>query len=990
MKRHEGAAAMARRDGWIRSARVRAAAILGACFLVSSLLGPALLPQGFGVRATQTVARPVRPAAFPLSRPVLPGGQAFVSAAAGRSHSVFLRGDGTLAGAGWNPDGRLDVASLSGIVAIAAGESHTVALRGDGGVIAIGCGDDGRTAVSGWTGMVAVAAGARHTVGLRADGTVLAAGDNGYGQCDVSGWTGIVAVAAGAYHTVGLRLDGTVVATGADESGQCRTGRFRDIVAVAASTGTTIALDASGRAFAVGRTDEGQCLVGTAADLSAVAAGDTYTLLLQGNGTLLVAGTPPDPMAADFQGRTGVAALSAGPRHALLVLQDGSAAGSGDGADGQTRLEAAAEAAWLSRPMTLAVGESFPLRASAGPGSAWAGSLRYRSLNPVVATMDGSGRVTGMKAGTTELAVETPGGSVSARLAVTVVQVLPPLARPTLPAAFPLASRDGLAAGDRHWVRSTPGGDVVAIGAGLYGSCDPARFHGGSEPVADVAAGGFGTFVLLRDGTVRGLLPIPAPTSGWSRVVQVSAGPWHVLGLTADGTVLGAGDGQDGRLEVAGWTGIVAVSAGGAHSAGLRSDGTVVTAGRNDVGQGNTSGWTGIVAVSAGGSHTVGLRSDGRVLATGDDRDGQCRVGEWTRIVAVAAGERHTVGLRADGTVLVAGRAEPGQAEIPAWADVTGVAAGSGFTVARTSDGRFLVTGGDSDLDGVPDDRDAHPLDGRRCCSQDFDRDGACEHLDDDDDNDGLPDTIDPVPAAESRLATLTLAPPAGSGTTPAPVLLVPAFSGDQAGPYRATVSATMDRIVLSAGTLHPDARTAGTGEKGLAYGENTLDVTVTAQDGSSRVYRILVTRKPPAATSTLLTVDRGEGLLSNLVRGMTAGQVKAAVSAEGGTLSVVDAAGAPVADTRVAGTGMELRVLLGSQVQERFTLIRYGDLNGDGAVNATDLLVLKRHVLAQKKLTGVHLAAANTSRDTGGAVNATDLLAMKRDILRLKDIDQS
>lgn len=75
--------------------------------------------------------------------------------------------------------------------AIAAGSSHTIGLKADGTVAAVGWNAHGQCNVSDWRDIVAVAAGCAHTVGLKSDGTVVAVGDNEYGQCEVSGLCGV-------------------------------------------------------------------------------------------------------------------------------------------------------------------------------------------------------------------------------------------------------------------------------------------------------------------------------------------------------------------------------------------------------------------------------------------------------------------------------------------------------------------------------------------------------------------------------------------------------------------------------------------------------------------------------------------------------------------------------------------------------------------------------------------------------------------------------
>ena len=122
---------------------------------------------------------------------------------------------------------------------LAAGSSHTVGLKSDGTVVAVGSNDCGKCNMSDWATIVAVSAGDAHTVGLKADGTVVAVGSNNYGRCNVSDWTNIAAVSAGSSHTVGLKNDGTVVTVGSNTYGQCNVSGWMDIVAVSAGTGYT-------------------------------------------------------------------------------------------------------------------------------------------------------------------------------------------------------------------------------------------------------------------------------------------------------------------------------------------------------------------------------------------------------------------------------------------------------------------------------------------------------------------------------------------------------------------------------------------------------------------------------------------------------------------------------------------------------------------------------------------------------------------------------
>ena len=198
-------------------------------------------------------------------------GKSILAVAAGRSHSLALCSDGSVAAWGSNTYGELgnNSGSLSGIsskvptgvirtgvlsgrtvVALAAGVSHSLALCSDGNVAAWGS-STGRnnprsslapvmaTDSAGLAGkkVAAVAAGDSHSLLLYSNGTVAAWGDNTYGQLgDTStvyrytpvavSTTGVlagrtvVAVAAGRSHSLALCSDGTVVAWGRNVYGQ--------------------------------------------------------------------------------------------------------------------------------------------------------------------------------------------------------------------------------------------------------------------------------------------------------------------------------------------------------------------------------------------------------------------------------------------------------------------------------------------------------------------------------------------------------------------------------------------------------------------------------------------------------------------------------------------------------------------------------------------------------------------------------------------------
>jgi alpha-tubulin suppressor-like RCC1 family protein len=80
------------------------------------------------------------------------------------------------------------VTDWTDIVAIAAGGSHTVGLKSDGTCVATSHYLDYISGVTNWTDIVAISAGGSHTVGLKSDGTCVATGS--YNNIEgVTGWT---------------------------------------------------------------------------------------------------------------------------------------------------------------------------------------------------------------------------------------------------------------------------------------------------------------------------------------------------------------------------------------------------------------------------------------------------------------------------------------------------------------------------------------------------------------------------------------------------------------------------------------------------------------------------------------------------------------------------------------------------------------------------------------------------------------------------------
>jgi alpha-tubulin suppressor-like RCC1 family protein len=191
-----------------------------------------------------------------------------VAVSAGSSHSLFLKNNGTIWGAGDNWYGQLgvgfanfsstnfpvQVTNLTGFAAIAAGFYHSLALHSNGTVWAWGTGElgalgDGNTnyhtnhlpmQVIGLSNIVAIDTGGYHGLALRNDGRVMAWGPNYSGRLGDGttnhtgtpvlcvGLSNIVSITAGGWFSQAVNTNGDVFSWGANVYGAVGDGTTVD------------------------------------------------------------------------------------------------------------------------------------------------------------------------------------------------------------------------------------------------------------------------------------------------------------------------------------------------------------------------------------------------------------------------------------------------------------------------------------------------------------------------------------------------------------------------------------------------------------------------------------------------------------------------------------------------------------------------------------------------------------------------------------------
>ena len=265
----------------------------------------------------------------------VPGLSNITDITAGGYHSICLKNDGSVWAWGSNRYGQLgdrtntysrnipaSVPGLTNIIAIAAGSSHSIALKKDGTVWAWGRNKSGQLgngttsdqnipgSIPGLSSVIAIAAGDSHSIAIKEDGSVWTWGENNYGQLGngttsdqnipgcVPELSNVIAIASGYAHTIALKKDGTVWSWGRNYSAELGDGTttlrkfpsyvsgISNVTAIAAGCNHSFALTNDGTTWTWGASDFGQLGNGASvvnSDPIHVFSLSTPTLPLTGN-----------------------------------------------------------------------------------------------------------------------------------------------------------------------------------------------------------------------------------------------------------------------------------------------------------------------------------------------------------------------------------------------------------------------------------------------------------------------------------------------------------------------------------------------------------------------------------------------------------------------------------------------------------------------------------------------------------------------------------
>lgn len=171
---------------------------------------------------------------------------------------------------------------------------------------------------------------------------------------------------------------------------------------------------------------------------------------------------------------------------------------------------------------------------------------------------------------------------------------------------------------------------------------------------------------------------------------------------------------------------------------------------------------------------------------------------------------------------------------------------------------------------------------------------------------------------------------------------------------------------------------------------EKEVSIIVTSETGDSKTYKITFI-KTESENENLdeVTIDDilknidvkvNDTYMSGIGEKTTTATLNNSITKEypNVTLNITDKDGKT--KSGILKTGDKITLATNSFTKTYIIVIK-GDTNGDGIINALDLLRIQKHILNYSKLTNEYLEACDTNYD--GTVNAVDLLRIQKHILK-------
>lgn len=183
---------------------------------------------------------------------------------------------------------------------------------------------------------------------------------------------------------------------------------------------------------------------------------------------------------------------------------------------------------------------------------------------------------------------------------------------------------------------------------------------------------------------------------------------------------------------------------------------------------------------------------------------------------------------------------------------------------------------------------------------------------------------------------------------------------------YNLTIDA--EQVTINAVASNNFANITGTGTKNLNYGDNTFEVVVTAEDGSTTKYTLLINRPDKLVFDEDVIID-GK-YLTFVMKDTSVVDMLAKIDTSG-TVLVTDANGETVSENTLVGTGFNIKIIM-TEEEYNYDVVVLGDTNGDGKVSITDVSQIFQVFYDVTSMDDIYMKAGDVKAD--GEIQLTDV----------------
>ena len=173
---------------------------------------------------------------------------------------------------------------------------------------------------------------------------------------------------------------------------------------------------------------------------------------------------------------------------------------------------------------------------------------------------------------------------------------------------------------------------------------------------------------------------------------------------------------------------------------------------------------------------------------------------------------------------------------------------------------------------------------------------------------------------------------------------------------------------------------------------EGTTKIIVTSED-NNQIQKSVEIKVIKKLTEEELKFDEALKIQGNIISGfdyknMTVDNIKTYITTKY-EIQIENYKGEKIEKNQLVGTGSKIKIINENQETiAQYTVVLYGDINGDGKINSVDLLVLQRHILEIQTIEEIFQKAGNINKN-GKKPTSVDLLLIQRHILELQIIKQ-